>query len=372
MAILFWAGLAGAWYAYAGYALLLLAWRRVAPAPVRRAEAPLPTLSIVLPVYNEVAQIGERLARFTALDYPPDRLEVLIVSDGSTDGSDEVVRDAAARDARIRLVRCEERRGKGNALNVGIAQVRHEIVVFLDAGIDLEPDALRQLVRAFADPRVACVSGEDRIRGLSGEGLYGRYEMFLRRCESDIHSLIGASGSFYAMRRSACPTFPEGLAPDFLSVLHTVRQGLRAVDEPAAVGWMGAVRGHREEFGRKVRTLIRGMTALWAYRELLNPAVGGAFSVFLWSHKVMRWLVPCFLVMMAVGNAALLGEPMYALIAVPHALFYLLGGLALAGVTTDPFGRIAAYFINVNAAIAVAWWRFLRGVRQEVWTPSRR
>jgi len=372
MAILFWVGFGGAFYAYAGYALVLLAWRRLWPHPVRRDGGELPTLSIVLPVFNEAGQIGARLRVLTALDYPADRLELLIVSDGSTDGSDEIVRAAAAVDQRITLVRVEERRGKGNALNVGIARALHDVVVFLDAGIELEADALRAIVRPFADPRVACVSGEDRIRGMSGEGLYGRYELFLRRCESDIHSLIGASGSFYAMRRAACPVFPEGLAPDFLSVLHTVSLGHRAVDEPAATGWMGAVEGHREEFGRKVRTLIRGMTALAAYRRLLDPRIGGAFAFFLWSHKIMRWLVPCFLVMMLVANVALLGHPLYTLIGVPHGLFYALGGLALLGYTRNAFARIAAYFINVNAAIAVAWWRFLRGQRQELWTPSRR
>ncbi len=372
MAILFWTGLAGAFYAYAGYAFVLLAWRRLRPAPVRRDAALLPTISIVLPVHNEATQVGARLASLTALDYPRERVELILVSDGSTDATEAIVAAAAARDPRIALVPVPERRGKGNALNVGIARATHDVIVFLDAGIELEPDALRALVSAFADPAVACVSGEDRIRGMSGEGLYGRYEMFLRRAESDIHSLVGASGSFYAMRRTAAPHFPEGLAPDFLSVLHTVQLGHRAVDEPAAVGYMGAVRGHKEEFGRKVRTLIRGMTALFAYRGLLNPARGGAFSFFLWSHKLMRWAVPLFLVMMLAGNAALLHQRPWRWLAVPHALFYLLAALSLAGITRDPFGRIAGYFVNVNAAIAVAWWKYLRGIRQEVWTPSKR
>jgi len=372
VAILFWLGFGGAFYAYAGYPLVLVVWRRLAPRPVLRDPGATPTITIVLPVYNEAALIGARIAGFTAIDYPPDLLELLIVSDGSTDDTDALVRAAAAKDPRLGFVRVEERAGKGNALNAGIARARHEIIVFVDAGIELERDALRAIVRAFADPHVACVSGEDRIRGLSGEGLYGRYEMFLRRAESEIHSIIGASGSFYAMRREAAPHFPEGLAPDFLSVLHTVRLGRRAVDEPAAVGYMGAVSSHRKEFERKVRTLVRGMTALAAYAGLLVPGRAGAFTFFLWSHKLMRWWVPAFLGMMLVTNTLLLGDPFFRIVAAPHGLFYLLGILGLVGATKDPFSRIAAYFINVNAAIAVAWVRFLGGKRQEVWTPSQR
>ena len=174
------------------------------------------------------------------------------------------------------------------------------------------------------------------------------------------------------MRREAAPHFPEGLAPDFLSVLHTVRLGRRAVDEPAAVGYMGAVSSHRKEFERKVRTLVRGMTALAAYAGLLVPGRAGAFTFFLWSHKLMRWWVPAFLGMMLVTNTLLLGDPFFRIVAAPHGLFYLLGILGLVGATKDPFSRIAAYFINVNAAIAVAWVRFLGGKRQEVWTPSQR
>jgi glycosyltransferase involved in cell wall biosynthesis len=372
MALVFWVAFAGAWYAYIGYPLLLLAWRAVAARPVRRDPGARPPVSLVLPVYNEARHIADRLRELGSLDYPADRIELIVVSDGSDDGSDEIVRAAAAHDPRIRLVRVAERRGKGNALNEGVAQARNPILVFLDAGIQLEAGALGAIVAPFADDRVSCVSGEDRIRGFSGEGLYGRYELFMRRCESDLHSLVGVSGSFYAQRRDACPVFPEGQAPDFVAVLHAVGTGHRAVSEESAIGWMGAVGSHRDEFRRKVRTLLRGMAALRAHAHLLGPRAG-RFALFLWSHKVMRWLVPLFLGVMLVTNIALLGEPLYAVIGVAHALFYLVGLLALAGVgTRTKAGKLAGYFLNVNAAIAVAWGQFLLGRRQEVWAPSRR
>ncbi len=373
MKAVFWLAFLGTWYAYVGYALLLAAWRRVGARPVRRDPLVRPTISVILPVHNEARHLANRLGELTALEYPSDRLELVIVSDGSTDGSDEIVAAAAARDPRIRLVRIDDRRGKGNALNAGVAAARHEVFVFIDAGIALEPRAIVNIVAPFADPTVGCVSGEDRIRGFSGEGLYGRYEMALRRGESAIHSLVGASGSFYAMRRAATPVYPEGQAPDFVAVLHTVSRGMRAVSEESATGWMGALDSHADEFRRKVRTLLRGMAALAAYAHLLNPRRAGVFALFLWSHKLMRWLVPFFLVAMLVANAMLLAEPLYRWIGASQAAFYAVGALALAGVgTRTKAGKFAGYFINVNAAIALAWGQFLRGRRQEIWAPSQR
>lgn len=373
MAIVFWLALGGVWYAYLGYALLLLLLRRPLADPVHRDPAARPGVSIVLPVHNEAAHLADRLRDLLALEYPPERLELVVVSDGSDDGSDEILRDAAARDPRIRALRVAERRGKGNALNVGVAAAHNPILLFVDASIRLEPGALAAIVAPFADPRVSCVSGEDRIAGFSGEGLYGRYELFLRRCESEIHSLVGVSGSFYAQRRVHCPEFPEGLAPDFVAALHAVRGGHRALGEETAVGWMKAVGSHRDEFRRKVRTLLRGMAALRAYADLLDPRKSGVFALFLWSHKVLRWLVPFGLATMLAANAALLRHPVYAVIGVLHAAFYGIGLLALAGIgARTRAGKFAGYFLNVNAAIAVAWWQFARGRRQELWAPSRR
>lgn len=373
MELVFWLAFGGVWYAYIGYPLLLTAWRRLRPRPVRRDRTLRPSISVVLPVYNEAGHLAQRLRDLSALAYPPERLELVVVSDGSDDGSDDIVREAASRDARVRLIRVEERRGKGNALNRGVAEARHDILVFIDASIQLEPDALESVTAPFADPSVSCVSGEDRIRGFSGEGLYGRYELFLRRCESEIHSLVGVSGSFYAQRRTLCPTFPEGLAPDFVAALHAVSAGHRAIGEESATGWMSAVGSHRDEFHRKVRTLLRGMAALRAYAGLLDPARAGVFALFLWSHKVMRWLVPFFLAAMLVANAALLTRPAYAVIGVLQLLFYAVGILALLGIGRGTrVGKFAGYFLNVNAAIAVAWGQFLRGQRQEIWAPSRR
>jgi cellulose synthase/poly-beta-1,6-N-acetylglucosamine synthase-like glycosyltransferase len=375
MEVLFWLAFGGVAYAYFGYPLLLLAWGAVRPRRVSRDAGHLPSVSVVLPVNNEEAQLSGRLENLLALEYSRDAMEILVVSDGSTDRTNAIAREHAARDPRLQLIELEERRGKGNAINAGIARAANDIVIFVDAGITLEPGSLRALVAPFADPEVGCVSGEDHIPGLGGEGLYGRYELFLRQRESRIHSLVGASGSFYGQRRELCPWFAEGLAPDLLSVLHVVDQGYRAVSEPGARGTMKALTTHGGEFRRKVRTLIRGMTALFRFRHLLNPVRYGAFAFFLFSHKLMRWAVPVFLVAMVGANVALVQHTFYAALLIPHALFYVTGAAVLAGVPRLEgllAARVAGYFVNVNAAIVVAWWRFLRGQRTEVWSPTRR
>ena len=375
MELLFWFGFAGVAYSYFGYPLVLLAWGRLRPREVRRDPGYLPRVSVVLPVHNEEQNLPPRLANLQALDYPPELLEVFVVSDASTDATAKIVRKFQATDARIHLLELEERGGKAGGLNAGVAAARGDVILFTDAAIEGEPGSLRALVAPLADPEVACVSAEDRIEGGGGEALYGRYELFLRDRESRVASVVGASGSYYAQRRELVPHFPEGIAPDFLSVLHVVDQGYRAISEPQARGRMGAVRSPSGEFRRKVRTLLRGMTGLFAYRRLLNPFRTGSFAFILASHKLARWLVPAFLLMMLVANVILVTDPLYGLLLVFHVGFYLAGLGALAGtpgVRRLLAARIPAYFINVNAAIAVAWWRYFRGERMEIWNPSSR
>ena len=239
------------------------------------------------------------------------------------------------------------------------------------------PDAgaLRHVVQPFQDTTIGCVSGEDHIPGGGGEGLYGRYELLLRNLESQVSSIAGASGSFYAMRARLCTPFLPGMAPDFLSVLSTVEQGSRAVTEPRAFGTMSSVKSARGEFRRKVRTLIRGMTALWHARALLNPLRSGLFALVLWSHKLARWMVPFLLLAMLFANVWLLGEPFYLFTGVVQIAFYVSALLALFGIRVlrdSLLGKIPMYFTVVNSAILVAWIQFLSGTRLEIWEPTKR
>jgi glycosyltransferase involved in cell wall biosynthesis len=369
----FWIAVAGVFYPYAGYPLVLLLLRRLLSRKRTSVATELPTVSMIIPVHNEAARLERKIANTLALDYPADRIEVVFVSDGSTDSTVSTIRSHV--DPRVNLIELPERRGKAAALNAGLARVSGDIIVFTDASIVLAPESIRAIVQPFSDPGVGCVSGEDRITDSGGEGLYGRYELYLRRLESDVHSIVGASGSFYAQRRALCSPFTEGMAPDFLSVLRTGQQGYRALSEPAAVGEMSSVKDPRREFDRKVRTLLRGMTALFAYKPLLNPFRHSLFAFALWSHKVLRWTVPFFLVAALLAPLVRLDRPFFVLVFCAQLAFYATAVIALAewGNLHRTFpGRIALYFSSVNAAILAAWYRYSLGVRQELWTPSHR
>jgi cellulose synthase/poly-beta-1,6-N-acetylglucosamine synthase-like glycosyltransferase len=376
MVWLFWVAAALVFYAYVGYPLLL---RLLAPGDNDAArsaddDAALPTVTMLVPAHNEMANIGAKLTNTKTLDYPAGKLEVIFISDGSTDGTTEAVR--AVLDDRTRVLEITTRGGKAGALNAGLAHARHDIVVFTDASILLEPHALRAIVRPFADPKVGCVSGEDRIAGSGGEALYGRYELFIRRQEARLHSIVGASGSFYAQRRAICEPFIPNVAPDFWSVLKTVEKGYRALAEPEASGHMAAVERAAEEFERKVRTLLRGMTTLGRDSHLLNPFRYGAFAWCLFSHKVVRWLVPVFLLVCLVSSGVLAFHSwFYAGLFALQAVFYLLALAGLAGVpvlASSLPAKVAVYFTTTNAAALVAWVKYFSGVRQEIWAPSRR
>ena len=372
MTAIFWVSFIAVVYAYFGYPLLLLALRRRASRPIGSTEA-MPTVSFLLPVHNEDAVLERKLQNTLELDYPAARLQVLVISDGSTDRTVDVAQRFSAA-GRVEVLSQPVRQGKAAALNRGLDHARGDIVVFSDASITLERESLRRIVAPFGDPAIGAVSGEDHIADDGGEGLYGRYELWLRRLESQAHSIVGASGSFYAQRRELCVPFVEGLAPDFLSILNTVERGYRAVAEPAARGTMTSVRGAKDEFQRKVRTLIRGMTALFSRPHLMNPFRYGVFAIELLSHKLMRWLVPVFLALLAFSSVALSAQPFYLVMTVGQTIFYALAMLALASEGMRRFApaRIAGYFTVANAAILAAWCKFLLGVRQEIWTPSRR
>ena len=281
-----------------------------------------PGVSLIIPVHNEERVIAEKIQNTLSLDYPSPKMEILIVSDGSTDKTKEIARRYEKEG--VKFFEQPARRGKASALNRGLQEAKQEILVFSDASIFLAKDALRNLLERFADMKVGCVSGEDYIPGSGGEGIYGKYELFLRNLESRMGSIVGASGCFYAQRRSLCVPFPEGMAPDFFSVLKTVEKGFRAVTEPQAKGVMQSVPDPKSEFERKVRTLLRGMTTIFHFKHLLNPFRYGVFSIQLISHKVLRWSVGLFMVLLLLSNLFLISSKMYGLFFWLQVAFYAL------------------------------------------------
>jgi cellulose synthase/poly-beta-1,6-N-acetylglucosamine synthase-like glycosyltransferase len=364
--------LAAGWvaYAYVGYPLLLLLLRALAPRPVRAGDV-FPPLSIVIAVHNGASELRAKLEQTLALDYPGER-EILVSSDGSTDDTEAVARDFAARG--VVLIANAERRGKEAAQAAAIAKAKGELLVFTDVSAALEPAALRALVRPFADPGVGCVSSEDVVEVSGGEGVYVRYEMALRALESEAATLIGLSGSCFAIRRTLCDPWPTDLASDFRCALEAARRGLRAVSEPAARVRFGVTRAPSEEWARKVRTVRRGLAVLASYRGLLAPRHGRA-ALALWSHKVARFTSPFALIVLLLASAwAAPRSGVAAALLAAQLLFYGVGTLALLAPSLASWlpARVASFFLLVNASMVVAWGHHVTGRRAVLWQPTRR
>ena len=375
METLFWIGLAGALYSYFLYPLLLL------ELPTRNpSQAPgedLPMLTLIVTAHNEAGRIRDKLENCLALDYPADRFEILVASDASSDGTDDIVREFAARG--VRLVRAEERKGKEWAQLQAIRAAGGEILVFSDVATQIPPDSLRRLAQDFRDPAVGAVSSEDRFVApdgeVVGEGLYVRYEMWLRRRESEVRGLVGLSGSFFAARRQVCERWDILSPSDFNTALNCARLGYVAISDPQLLGYYPALQDERREYQRKLRTVLRGITGLMRNLTVLNPFSFGIYSLQVWGHKLMRWLVPWFLVLLLVASLQLADDSwFYALALAGQLAFYalVLGGAASARLRGMALVKVPYFFVQVNVAIAHASLAFLAGRRVTVWQPSKR
>jgi cellulose synthase/poly-beta-1,6-N-acetylglucosamine synthase-like glycosyltransferase len=375
MEFLLWGSFLLVFYAYFGYPILLALINRFSiKIDYRSLGYPEHiSVSLIVPVHNEEGVISRKLENTCELDFSGD-LQVVIVSDGSTDGTGNIVREFDGLE-KLTFIELEERKGKANALNAGLHAATGDIVVFSDASIMLDTQAITEIVRPFAVEQIGCVSGEDLIEGDSGEGLYGKYELFLRRQESATGSIVGASGSLYAQRRAIVTPFIEGVAPDFYSVLNSVEQGFRAISISESFGYMKALKSHKDEFNRKVRTFIRGITALFKKANLLNPLRYPRFALYLISHKLIRWLVPFFLISLLVSNLYLFDKGFYSYLLILQLIFY---GIAAVAAINESFARsvplvkVPLFFVSVNLSILKAWVKYLSGTRQEIWTPTKR
>lgn len=375
MEALFWIGLFGALYSYFLYPLLLLLVSR--PRPLLPAAEELPSISLIVTAHNEARRIGAKLDNCLELDYPRERLEILVASDASDDETDDIV--AGYADRGVRLVRAVQRQGKEWAQLLAVRAAQGEILVFSDVATMIPADALRRLAVDFADPKVGAVSSEDRFVApggqLVGEGLYVRYEMWLRRLESGAAGLVGLSGSFFAARREVCEQW-DVLAPsDFNTALNSVRRGYIAISDPQLLGYYQAIQDESHEYQRKLRTVLRGMTGLLRRPEVLNPLRYGFFSIQVFSHKVMRWLVPWFLLLLLAASVSLAGSHwFYSLALVGQLAFYLLvlGGALSARLRQHALVKVPYFFVQVNVAIAHALIAFLCGKRITRWQPSER
>lgn len=375
MEALFWVCAVGAVYSYFVYPLILLLLPKRATTN-SSSSAPL-SLSLIITAHNEETRLKAKLENALAVDYPREHFEIIVASDASTDGTDDIARLYA--DRGVRLVRAEERKGKEYAQLQAIRAADNEILVFSDVATDLPADSLRQLAAIFADPNVGAVSSEDRFitenGEVAGEGAYVRYEMWLRRLESSVNSLVGLSGSFFAARKLICRDWDIGVPSDFNTALNCVRLGYVALSSPKVVGHYRGIADERREYQRKQRTIIRGIAALGARLEVLNPFRFKLFSWQVWSHKVMRWLMPWFLLGLFGSSAWLASErTIYTVALAAQTAFYVLVLCAwlLPDLRRHAVFKLPYFFFQANTAIAHASLLFLAGHRVTVWNPSKR
>ena len=386
--VVFWTSLAAVAWTYAGYPLLLLALARLRPRSQHRqapAETPPldPTVTIIISAYNEEKAIRDKLKSTLALDYPAEKLEVIVASDDSTDGTHDIVRELAPRG--VRLLVLPERAGKTAAQNLAAATATGEVLIFTDATTELDRDSVRRLTACFADPRVGCAGAELEYVSEGGSavgqggGLYWRYEKRVKELEAAVSTLIGVSGCLYAVRASAYRPIEPDLISDFVIAGDVYQRGFITV---YGAGTVSSEKTHEEagkEFEMRVRVIVRTINALVRRARMLNPLRYGFFSFQLFSHKVLRYLVPeLLLAIFASGlSLALLGgaaAPVYRALTLAQLALYLaaaVGWLRQRLGLRLPLVHVPFYFVVVNLAALWALVLYLRGERKVTWTTVR-
>jgi len=367
----------GTVYAYFIYPLSVYMFGIINKINVTRDNIEFP-VTVIIAVYNEERRIEDKLLNVISLNYNKYIYQIIVASDGSSDKTNTIVEKF--KKYGVELISIAERKGKENAQREALEHARGEIIVFTDVATVMEKNAIKRIVSNFADPTIGCVSGEDRVIGKdgkqSGENLYVRYEMWLRRLESRVSSPVGLSGSFFAARRAVCEDFSSVMDSDFRTLLNCVKRGMRGICDKEAIGFYRDLSDQRKEFDRKVRTVLRGLTVFFNNMEFLNIFKYGLFSYQLFCHKLLRWLVPIFLIIFFVVNIPLaLVSNKYFYLLLAQSLFYGVGVFSLFRNLYSSewiFIKIPIYFVTVNASILVAWFRYLTGQRVIVWTPSDR
>ena len=375
--VLVWISLSGLVYVYVGYPILLAGVGLFAQRQ-KLALGFFPTISVLVAAYNEEADIEKKIKDTLALDYPADKLEIVVLSDCSTDRTDEIVKAFA--DPRVRLMRAPTRKGKTNAQNLGVEIARGEVLVFSDATTVYHHLALQYLACNYADPKVGAVSGRYQYfdpEGKSPTGLgmiaFWNYENFIKMMQSRIRTISGCCGCIYSVRRVAyTPLHPEVIS-DLVQPLWAIQKGYRVLFEDRALAYEETTKSSKEEFSMRVRVVTRGIRGILSVPALLNPAKYGWVSFQLISHKVLRWMVPFFLLLLLASNAVLWNHGWYGVLFALQITFYGFAALTLLiplHRMWKPLG-IPLYFCTLNAAALRSIREVLRGRKYVVWETVR-
>lgn len=377
--ILFGCAAVGLVHVYFLYPLSLRLLNPILAGSYEERTDPLPSVALIIAAYNEEDVIREKIENSLRLEYPSDLLNIIVFSDASSDRTDEIVTEYE--DDGVSLIRIEGRVGKTECQNRVADQVDEEILVFSDANSMYEPDAIRELVRGFV-PGVGCVVGELRYRDSSdveGESFYWRYESWIKRLESEFHSLVTGNGSIYAVRASSyVPQSPDRIS-DFTEPLSIIRNGERVTYAPGAVAWEDTGTSTSEELARRIRIVTRSWNSVAAYTDLLNPFRDARIAYQLVSHKIVRWLSPVLLVVTLGANVGLVlsGTSIYYEAALLGQLaFYALavvGWFAERFDVEDPlFTHVPYYFVQANYGMFRGFVNFLAGSNIVVWETTER
>ncbi len=376
--IFFWSCVTFLAYVYVGYPLLVHLASLFFPKAVKNSKIE-PRVTVLITAFNEEAAIREKLENTLKIDYPGDKLEILVASDGSTDCTDKIVGEFAGRG--VRLFRQEGRVGKTMTQNNAVTEATGEIILFSDATTAYREDVFTHLLPPFGDESVGCVAGrliyvdDDSTSVGKGAQRYWNYETFIKIAESRVCSLIGASGCLYAVRRSAYePLYPEACS-DFLICTSLYRRRLRSVFAPQAVCFEQTNRAATDEMRMRVRVISQTFTDLWRNRDMLDPLKSGFFAIELISHKVLRYAVPFILCAFLLASMLLASSSaFYECALIFHIVFY---SLAFLGWLLERAGKrlsllaMPLYFVLANLASVVGFYKFLRGERYAKWEPIR-
>jgi cellulose synthase/poly-beta-1,6-N-acetylglucosamine synthase-like glycosyltransferase len=375
--IVFWLAMFLLFYVYAGYPLLLALIGLFVGR--RRAEAGYtPRISVLIAAYNEEEAIERKIQQTLALEYPADKIEVLVLSDCSTDRTDEIVK--AFPDGRVRLIRMPERRGKTFAQNVGVKEATGEVIIFSDATAIYHPKALLYLACNYQDASVGAASGRYQYfdpGGKSPTGLgsvaFWNYENMIKKMQSSIRTITGCCGCIYSVRKQAYTELPADVISDLVQPLQAIRKGFRVVFEDRALAYEETTQSTSEEFSMRVRVVTRAMRGLLSVSDLLKPWKFAWPAFQLWSHKIMRWMVPLFLIAIFAANLALIDFRFYRFTLAVQLFFYaaaLLNILLPLHRQWKPLG-IPLFFCTLNAAALVSMLEICRGRKYVTWQTVR-
>jgi biofilm PGA synthesis N-glycosyltransferase PgaC len=381
MAFLFWLSLFLIVYCFFGYPALLMVLAKILRRPVHKSPI-LPPISIVLSVWNEEDVIGGKIKNLLSLDYPPEKMEVIVGSDGSDDQTNAIVK--SIKDPRLTLIEHNQRRGKMATINELVAAARHGVIVFNDARQEIAEDAIRHLVANLADPAVGCVSGELTFRkreGATAKGinLYWEYEKFMRNQEARIHSMLGATGAIYAIRKELFSPVPSDIVLDDMYIpFKIIEKGHRAVFEPDARAYDEVADNPKEEYRRKARTLYGNFQIFGQFVHMFNP-LRSPVAIQFFSHKFLRVVVPFLMAALLVLNLFLLDLPVFRWMLAAQVIFYAMAG-AGAAARNHKIGMlhylnklcyIPYVFCLLNFSVFIGFWRFIHSKQEITWQKAR-